>query len=104
MSLGRIEANSASSQGWHAAICPRLAVLWIRALPRSSKRKCLTAFVKYTELRSSPISPEHDSGFARRVQRTASLRDPPGHPAVPRPGPSCHLAGHIQRPAASQFT
>ena len=43
---GRSRANSATSQGRQAVTCTRSGVWWMRRLPRSSNRKCFTAFVR----------------------------------------------------------
>lgn len=45
ITLGRMAAISASSQGRQAAISVAFGFLWMRRLPRGSHLKCFTAFV-----------------------------------------------------------
>ena len=43
---GESASSSAQNHGMQAVTCRPAGVLWIRRLPRCSKRKCLTAFVR----------------------------------------------------------
>ena len=45
ITLGRMAAISASSQGRQAMISTAFGFLWMRRLPRGSHLKCFTAFV-----------------------------------------------------------
>ena len=56
MTRGFSRASSSSSHAWQATMCRCSGVLWMRRLPRGSKKKCLTALVGNTRSTGMPAS------------------------------------------------